>query len=98
MYHMDHLLSLLTTEKAKEIQFRQGTPPVLVSEGEQHLLQGPPITDEDVTRLFRSMANSRQVRDLRDCGRVEFIYTPRGRSPFLVRAKMEEENVAFDVS
>lgn len=98
MYDMDHLLTLLTTEKARELQFRPGSPPVIVLEGEQHPLQGPPIMGDDVVRLLRTVANSRQMRDLRERGAVQFVCTVRGRSPFLVRARMEDENVVFDVS
>ena len=98
MYYMDHLLILLTAENARELQFRAGSPPIILSEGENHLLQGPSVTDEDMMLLLRSMANSRQMRELRMNGAVQFIYTPRGRSPFLVRANMEDENVEFDVS
>ena len=95
---MDHLLTLLTIEQAKELHFRAGSPPLIVSDDEQHSLQGPPITDEDVAWLLRSLATSRQMRDLRSCGEVRFIYTRRGRIPFLVRAKVENENITFDVS
>jgi len=98
MYCMDHLLILLTTEKARELQFRAGSPPVIVSEHDQRALQGPPITGEDVMRLLRSVASSRQMRDLRECGAVQFIYALPDRSPYLVRAKMEDERIAFDVS
>jgi hypothetical protein len=52
MYQIDHLLALLTDEKAKELQFRAGTSPMMVSENEQHLLQGPPITDDEAMRLL----------------------------------------------
>ena len=98
MYDLDQLLAMLTIEKARQLRFRGGRPPVIVSEDEEHSLQGPPITGEDVVRLLRSMASSREMRDLRACGAVQFIYTTRGRSPFLVRARMEDENVVFDVS
>ena len=98
MYEMDQLLTMLTIDEARELRFREGRPPVIVSDDEEHSLQGPPITSEDVVRLLSSMASSREMRDLRECGAVQFIYTTRGRSPFLVRAKMEDENVVFDVS
>jgi len=98
MYHMDHLLTMLTTEKAKELVFRAGSPPVIVSDREQHSLQGPPTAGEDVMQLLRSLATSRQMRQLRERGTVEFVYTTRGRCPFMVRAKMEDENVVFHVS
>jgi hypothetical protein len=98
IYDMDQLLTMLTIEKARQLRFRGGRPPVMVSEDEEHSLQGPPIPSEDVVRLLRSMASSREMRDLRECGAVQFIYTTQGRSPFLVRARMEDENVVFDVS
>jgi Tfp pilus assembly pilus retraction ATPase PilT len=97
-YDMDHLLILLTDEKARELQFRAGSPPIMVSEEEQHSLQGPPITDEDVMRLLRTLANSRQIRELRAQGRAQFIYAPFGRLPFLVHATMEGGTIAFAVS
>jgi Tfp pilus assembly pilus retraction ATPase PilT len=98
MYQMDQLLAMLTIGKAREMQFRAGRPPLMVSEREQHTLQGPPITDEEVMRLLRTMANSRQMRDLRESGSVRFIYTIHGRLPFVVSAKMENQNVVFAVS
>ncbi len=95
---MDQLLTMLTTEKAKELRFRAGSPPVMVSDDEERPLQGPPIPGDEMIRLLRHMATSRQMRDLRERGAVRFIYTPRGRFPFLVRAKMDDENVEFDIS
>ncbi len=98
MYHMDHLLTMLTSEKAKQLEFRAGSPPVIVTDREQRSLQGPPITNEGVLELLRSIATSRQMRSLRESGMVRFVYTRRGRSPFLVRASMKDENVVFTVS
>ncbi len=97
MYHMDQLLSLLTAEKAKELQFRAGLPPLMILDDEQHSLQGPAMTHDDLMRLLRSVASSRQMRDLREHGRVQFVYTTVGRAPFVVRAQMEEEDVVFRV-
>jgi Tfp pilus assembly pilus retraction ATPase PilT len=98
MYQMDQLLSLLTIEQAKELRFGAGHPPVIASEGEERRLQGPPVTEEDVVQLLRSLASSRHIRALREGGAVQFIYTAPGRSPFVVRAKMEDEHVVFSVS
>lgn len=52
MYCMEHLLALLTTEKAKKLEFRAGGPPTIVLECKRYPLQGPPITAEDVLQLF----------------------------------------------
>ena len=98
MYQMDQLLNLLTAERAKELHFRAGRPPLMVLDDEQHSLQGPPIADDEIVRLLRDLANSRQIRDLRAHGKVEFVYTAAGRAPFVIRAQMESENVVFSVS
>jgi Tfp pilus assembly ATPase PilU len=98
MYQMDQLLELLTIEKARELRFRGGRPPLMVLEDEQHSLQGPSITDEEVMQLLRNLANSRQMRDLREQGKVAFVHTAVGRAPYVVRAQIENENVVFSVS
>ena len=98
MYQLDQLLAMLTIEKAKHLQFRAGSPPIMVTEREQRALQGPKVTQEDVMGLLKSMATSRQMRELRQRGALRFVYTLPNRSPFLIRAKMEDENVEFDIS
>src|SRR5947209_6371837 len=98
MYSIDHLVTLVTAEKARELRFSAGRPPVIVLEEEEHALQGPPTTGQEVARLLRSVANSRQMRELRECGAVQFVCTLGGRMPVLVRAKIENENVVFDIS
>jgi hypothetical protein len=95
---MDQLLGLLTLEQAKELRFCADRPPVVVSEEEEHSLQGPPLTSEDLSRLWRSLAGSREIRYLREQGTVQFVYTTAGRAPFLVRAKLEGNRLVFDVS
>ncbi len=99
MYQMDQLLSLLTTEKARELVFRAGRPPLIILDREQHPLQGPPITDDDLVFLLRCLATSREMRNLRENGTVQFVYTAPGRAPFVVRARLEDgQNVVFSVS
>jgi len=97
MYSMDNLLTLVRTEQARELRVHVGTPPIIVLEEEQHALESPPITPEIAEQLLRSIANTRQMRELKERGAVTFIYTLRGASPFLIRAKIDHENVAFDV-
>src|SRR5437899_1676531 len=95
MYSMDNLLTLVSVEQAQELRVRAGTPPVIVLEDRPHPLEGPPLTAESAEELLRSIANTRQMRMLRDRGAVEFIYNFRSASPFLVRASIENENVGF---
>ena len=98
MYHLDHLFTLLTIEKARELQLRPDHPPVIVSEREERPLQGPPTSRDEVLGLLRNLATSRQMRDLTVSGSVQFVNTTRGRAPFLIRAHMADDQVMFDIS
>jgi hypothetical protein len=91
MYDMDHLLTLLTVEKAKELQFRAGSPPVIVSDSDEQPLQGPPITSDDVMRFFTQPATSRDMRALRESGMVRFEAPFTGLTP-RVNERAEEAN------
>jgi twitching motility protein PilT len=97
MYSMDNLLTLVTSEQARELRFRAGAPPIIVMDDEPHALEGPPITAENVAWLLRSIATSREMRELKVHGVVEFIYHFQRNSPFLVRARMRDGTVSFDV-
>ena len=97
MYSMDHFLHLVHSDGADESRLHVGQPPVIVLDGEQQPLEGPAITTEDAEQLLQSITNTRQRRDLREHGAVEFIYRFRGRASFVVRARLEDENVKMDI-
>ncbi len=94
---MDDLLDLVSNERAEELRLHAGTPPVIVLRGEHHTIEGPEITAENAEQLLWSVAGTRQMREFRERGAAEFVYTFRGSSRFLICAKMEGENVKFDV-
>ena len=97
MYSMENLLTLVHTEKARGLKIQAGTAPLVEGEENRHALGGPPITGEDARMLLRSMANSRQMRELETRGTVTFIYTLQGVSRFLITAKMQGNGVEFVV-
>jgi len=97
MYAMDDLLHLLHSDGADELRLHVGQPPVIVLDGEQQPLEGPAITAEAAEHLLQSIANTRQRRELREHGVVEFIYRFRDRASFVVRVRMEDENVGMDI-
>ena len=96
MYSMDDLL-LANSEGADKLRLCVGSPPVVLLGGEQHTIEGPPITPEDAERLLQSIANTRKWRKLRERGVVEFVYRFRHSTDFVVRARMENENVRIDI-
>jgi Tfp pilus assembly pilus retraction ATPase PilT len=97
MYSMDNLLTLIRVEQVRQLMIRAGVPPIVVTENESHMLEGPPLTGEGAEELLRSIANTRQMRALQQSGAVDFIYHLEGRSPFLVRAKIRDASVEFTV-
>ena len=82
MYDMDQLLTMLTIEKARELRFRGGRPPVIVSEDEEHSLQGPPNTGGGRGAAPPKHGQLKEMRDLRACGAVQFIYLHEAGHPF----------------
>ena len=94
---MENLLTLIASEQARELRFRAGAPPVVVLGDEPHAMEGPPLTAEAAEQLLRSVATTRQMRELRERGAVTFIYTLQGTSPFLVNALLENQKVVFAV-
>ena len=94
---MDHLLHLVHSDGADELRLHVGQPPVIVLEGKQEPIEGPAITAEDAEQFLLSIADTRQRRELREHGTVEFIYRFRGRANFVVLATMEDESVGMDI-
>jgi Tfp pilus assembly ATPase PilU len=95
MYSIDDLLALVRSEQAEELRLRVGYPPVMVLRGEDHPVEGPSLTAETADQLLRGIANTRQMRELRDSGSIDFIYTFRNASPFLVHAAIEDEIISL---
>ena len=94
---MDNLLHLVHSDGADELKLHVGQPPVIVIDGEQQPIEGPAITAENAEQLLQSITDTRQRRDLREHGAVAFIFRFRGCASFVVRAKMENENVGMDI-
>ena len=97
MYSIDDLLHLVHSDGADELRLHVGQPPVIVLDDEQHTVEGPAITSEDAENLFHSLTDTRQRRELRERGVVEFVYRFRNRASFVVRARIEGENVGIDI-
>lgn len=97
MYSMDDLLELVVSERAEELKIASGAAPVIVIRGERRVIEGPELTAEHAEMLLRSVADTRQMRGLRESGRAEFIHTFRNSSRFVVRARMDDEIAGFEM-
>jgi Tfp pilus assembly pilus retraction ATPase PilT len=97
MYSMDDLFHVVHSDGADELMLQVGQPPLIALDGEYQTLEGPALTAEDTERLLQGLANTRQRRELREHGVVEFIYQFRRRANFVVRARLEGGNVRIEV-
>lgn len=97
MNSMDDLLHLVHSDGADGLGLRVGHPPVIVLDGEELPMEGPPLTTQDAERLWRSISDTRQRRRLREQGAIEFIYRFRAHASFVVRAKLEDGNVRMAI-
>lgn len=97
MYAIDHLLKLVATEHAEQLRLYVGVPPIIVLRGEHHMIEGPPLSLNDADQLFRSIADTRQRRQLKERGRMNFVYTFERSLHFMVHARIENDNVRLHV-
>jgi Tfp pilus assembly ATPase PilU len=97
MYSMDDLFHLVNSDGADELRLQVGAPPVLVLRREPNTIEGPPISAENAENLLQSITNTRQRRELRTHGVVQFIYRFRGRTDFVIYARIEDGNVRIVV-
>src|SRR5213075_254386 len=95
-YEMTDLLTLVLSERAEGLSLRAGEPPVVHLRADPHTIEGPAITPENAESLLRSLADTRQVRQLRAAGALEFVYTFRDIS-FRVQVRAEDEDVSLDL-
>jgi Tfp pilus assembly ATPase PilU len=97
MYSMDDLLHLVHSDGADRLKLQVGQPPVLVIDGEEHQIEGPSITVENAEQLLQSVTDTRQRRELREHGDIEFIHRFRQCASFVVRASIRDENVFIEI-
>src|ERR1044071_9635293 len=96
MYRMNDLLELCLREGAEELLLRVGKAPVMTRRAKSMTLDVPAITTDNLTELFQSITTDNQLKELRACGDVHFIYEFKNLGRFAVTATMQRE--AFDVT
>ena len=94
---MDDLLHVLHSDGADGLKLQVGRPPTIVIDGEDQPIEGPAVTVEHAEQLLQSITDTRQRRDLREHGDIEFIYRFRQCASFVVHAKILEEHVCIEV-
>src|ERR1043166_3109464 len=96
-YDMTDLLTLIVTERAEGLSVAPGQTPAIHLRGEVHRIEGPAVSPEHASSLLRSLAGTRQMRELHEHGRAEFLFTFRESRRFRVEARSEHEQVHFHI-
>ena len=71
-----------------------GQAPAVRLRGEVHLIEGPAVSPEHTETLLRSLADTRQMRQLHEHGKAEFLFTFRESVRFRVTARTEHDEVS----
>lgn len=97
MYNLKDLLNLLVQEGAEEVRLEPDRPPMMLLHGKLRVLDGPPVTSEQVTELFRGIVTEEQRRELDLCGDTHFRYPAEHSAQFSVRAAVQENRLSLTI-
>jgi Tfp pilus assembly ATPase PilU len=97
-YSIVDLMELVVSEQAGTLRCRTGEPPELVVKGEEHTIEGPPVTAENAGEMLRFLAGTRRMRELWKNGAIEFEHDFKKLARFKVRASHAGEDIEFDLN
>jgi Tfp pilus assembly ATPase PilU len=71
-YSMKDLLNLVAQQGAAELCLESDRPPMMLLQCKVRVLDGPQVTSDQITELFRGIATDEQRRELDLCGSAHF--------------------------
>ena len=97
MYSMKDLLSLVAQQGAAELRLEPDRPPTMLLHGKVRVLDGPLVSSDQITELFRGVATDEQRRELELCGSTHFRYAAENSAHFSVRAGIRGHNLSLSI-
>jgi Tfp pilus assembly ATPase PilU len=97
MYNLQDLLSLVAQEGGEELRLEPDRPPTMLLHGKVRVLDGPPVTSDQVSELFRGIAKEEQQRELDLCGDAHFRYVAEHSAQFSVRAGIRDNRLSLTI-
>lgn len=94
---MTDMLTLAVSERVDRLTIRVGEPPILQIGDESHKVEGPVITRDEAFSLLRSLADTRQLNNLRRNGEAKFIHVFNEATSFVVLAKLVNDTTSLDL-
>ena len=96
-YSMKDLLNLVAQQGADELRLESDRPPTMLLHGKVRVLDGPPVTSDQITELFRGIATDEQRRELDLCGSTHFRFAAENSTNFSVRAGMRGNSLSMSI-
>jgi len=97
MYSIKDLLSLVVAQGAAELRLEPDRPPMMLLHGKVRVLDGPLVTSDQITELFRGIATEEQRRELDLCGNTQFRHVSAHPARFSVRAAMQGHSLSLSI-
>ena len=97
MYSMKDLLNLIAEQGAAELRLDPDRPPMMLLHGKVRVLDGPPVTSDHISELFRGIATDEQCRELHLCGSTHFRYAAENSAHFSVRADIRGNSFSLSM-
>jgi|ERR1044071_1319845 Tfp pilus assembly ATPase PilU len=97
MYSMNDLLTLMTQQGAAELRLEPDRPPMMLLRGKLRVLDGPLVSSDHISELFRGIATEEQRRELDLCGSTHFRYAAKNSTNFHVRADMRINSLSMSI-
>ena len=96
-YEINDLLRLVVSEQAEALMLHPGEPPVIHLRDERHEVEGPAITPDNAEELWRGLADTRQMRQLREQHQLTFVHRYSDSAQFRVQAAFRDDTVKLDL-
>ena len=97
MYCMRDLLELLLREGGEELHLLVDRPPTMIVRGEPLTIHVAALTTDQVAGLLESIASESEMRELRECGDIHFIYLFQNSARFAVTATLGREALNVNI-
>ena len=97
MYSMKDLLHLVAQQGAAELRLEPDRPPMMLLHGMLRVLDGPLVTSDNISELFRGIATDEQRRELDLCGNTHFMYAVENSAHFSVRAGIQGNRLSLSI-
>ena len=94
-WQFKNLLETAVEQKASDLHFSVGLPPVLRLHGELIPLEGSPLSQADTENLSKQIMDEKQGKDFLDKGEIDLAYSASGLARFRVNIYRQRGSISI---